>query len=227
MKPLLSGTLDSDKLQDLGRASIQIVHDLKNQLNGLKLYATFLRKRLEKSERPQDEQEAVIKLISGLDRAANDLSTIVKYARPLELKKQPGVDLPKIMRQVCASLAPNGTGSLSLQFILDFETDTCCGVYDAALLSEALSAISAGALRMGQLRADSQAVTVRFRKNAETTPTATIEWHGVNHSEHDPFRSFAGSHEIQMSLAARIVEEHGGCAECRDQSLVVTLPISV
>jgi len=32
-------------LEDLGRATLQIVHDLKNQLNGLKLYATFLRKR--------------------------------------------------------------------------------------------------------------------------------------------------------------------------------------
>ena len=27
---------------------MQIVHDLKNQLNGLKLYATFLRRRIEK-----------------------------------------------------------------------------------------------------------------------------------------------------------------------------------
>ena len=49
MKPILSQTEDKSTLQDLGRASIQIVHDLKNQLNGLKLYATFLRKRLEKS----------------------------------------------------------------------------------------------------------------------------------------------------------------------------------
>jgi light-regulated signal transduction histidine kinase (bacteriophytochrome) len=78
MKPLLSRTEDGDTLRDLGRASIQIVHDLKNQLNGLKLYATFLRKRLEKSDRPDDEQETIGKLISGLERAANDLSTIVQ-----------------------------------------------------------------------------------------------------------------------------------------------------
>ena len=56
MKPLMSRTEDIGTLQDLGRASIQIVHDLKNQLNGLKLYATFLRKRLERNERPEDEQ---------------------------------------------------------------------------------------------------------------------------------------------------------------------------
>jgi len=77
---------------------MQIVHDLKNQLNGLKLYATFLRKRIEKSERPGDEQETVGKLINGLNRAAEDLSLIVRYGQPLELKKQAGVDVNKVLQ---------------------------------------------------------------------------------------------------------------------------------
>jgi signal transduction histidine kinase len=229
MEPILSGTLDSDKLQDLGRASLQIVHDLKNQLNGLKLYATFLRKRLEKSDRPADEQETVTKLISGLERAAGDLSTIVQYARPLDIKKQPGVDLEKLIRQVCVSLnqPSKSTESLTGQFILEFETDSCSGSYDPAMLAEALMSISLGAFRMAQYHPIPQAVTIRFSKNLETTtPLATIEWQGVNQSNHDPFRSFAGSHELKMSLAARIVEGHGGSAECRDHNLIVTLPIS-
>ena len=71
---------DSETLQDLGRASIQIVHDLKNQLNGLKLYATFLRRRIEKSERPEDEQETIEKLMAGLDRAASDLQRLSNTA---------------------------------------------------------------------------------------------------------------------------------------------------
>jgi len=228
MEPILSGTLDSDTLQDLGRASLQIVHALKNQLNGPTLYATFLRKRLEKSERPVDEQETVTKLISGLERAASDLSAIVQYARPLDIKKQPGIDLEKLIRQACVSLnqPSQSTESLTGQFILEFETETCCGSYDPALLAEALKAISLGALRMAQYHPNPQAVTVRFWKNLETTPLATIEWQGVNQSNHDPFRSFAGSHELKMSLAARIVEAHGGSAECRDHNLIVTLPIS-
>ena len=77
MKPLKSETQDLATLQELGRASVQIVHDLKNQLNGLKLYATFLRKRMEKSDRPQDEQETVANLIAGLERAASDMTTLV------------------------------------------------------------------------------------------------------------------------------------------------------
>src|ERR1043165_2649336 len=103
MKASMSRT-DSETLQDLGRASIQIVHDLKNQLNGLKLYATFLRRRLEKSERPEDEQDTIAKLIAGLDRAASDLSTIVEYGRQIELKKQAGFEVQKMLRTVCSSL---------------------------------------------------------------------------------------------------------------------------
>src|ERR1051326_2928235 len=89
MKVSMSRTEDRETLQDLGRASIQIVHDLKNQLNGPNLYATFLRRRIEKNGRPEDEQETIVKLIAGLDRAASDLSTIVEYGRQIELKKQP------------------------------------------------------------------------------------------------------------------------------------------
>ena len=66
MKPLKSEVTDTNMLEELGRASVQIVHDLKNQLNGLKLYATFLRKRMEKAARPEDERETVGKLIQGL-----------------------------------------------------------------------------------------------------------------------------------------------------------------
>ena len=104
MKPLMSESEDQQSLQALGRASVQIVHDLKNQLNGLKLYATFLRKRMEKSERPSDELETVNKLIAGLDRTAADLSMIVQFGQPLGLRKQPGIDLQKIVRSGSHSL---------------------------------------------------------------------------------------------------------------------------
>src|SRR5512138_1560380 len=104
MNTAMSRPEETERLQDLGRASMQIVHDLKNQLNGLKLYATFLRRRIEKSERPEDEQKTIGKLISGLDRAANDLSLIVQYGQPIELKRQPGFDIQKAVRSICSRL---------------------------------------------------------------------------------------------------------------------------
>jgi len=79
MKPAVANAnYDEAALENLGRATLQIVHDLKNQLNGLKLYATDLRKQLEREDRSAEERETLAKLIAGLDRAAKDLETRAK-----------------------------------------------------------------------------------------------------------------------------------------------------
>src|SRR6266496_6532642 len=93
MKTAFAKETESSVFEDLGRATVQIVHDLKNQLNGLKLYATFLRKRLERDDRATEERETLAKLIAGLDRAARDMTALVQYTQPLELRFQPHIDL--------------------------------------------------------------------------------------------------------------------------------------
>ena len=227
MKPLLLTPQDSNSLQTLGQASVQIVHDLKNQLNGLKLYATFLRKRLEKNERPRDEVETINKLIAGLDRAAGDLSTLVHYGRPIELRKQLGVDVQKIMRAVALAFSqpPRAGDRLTGALIIDAEPQPLAGEFDPSVLADALKAISMGAMK---LRGDDENRTLRvsLRREVSETATALIEWHGLNNLDHDPFRSFAGSDEIRMSLAAKMIEAHGGSAEQRKQTLSVRLPLT-
>nr|MDQ3804763.1 hypothetical protein [Acidobacteriota bacterium] len=132
MKPLKSEIQDDDTLRALGSASVQIVHDLKNQLNGLKLYATFLRKRMEKSERPADELETMAKLIQGLERAAADMTLLVRYGRPVELKRQPGTDLARLLSETADGLRfTAGAGPFK-------------GEFDPTLLTEALKNITNG-----------------------------------------------------------------------------------
>jgi signal transduction histidine kinase len=230
MKPLLSETQDNDKLQELGRASLQIVHDLKNQLNGLKLYATFLRRRLEKAERPPDELETIAKLIAGLERVANDLSNIVTYGKPLVLKKKPRTDVRAILVDVWTRLKEqqNSNGSYLSSIAFESEPLSSCGDFDPDLLSEAFKSISLGAVQMSEYRTEPQPLKVCFRSETGTEgTTAIIEWRDVNQSGHDQFRSFTGSHGIQMSLAAKVIEAHGGTAKCDGSSLIVTLPLSV
>src|ERR1041385_8648184 len=142
MKTVMSRPDETEKLQDLGRASMQTVHDLKNQLNGLKLYATFLRRRIEKSDRPGDEQETVTKLISGLDRAAEDLSTIVRYGQPIELKKQPGFEVDKVLRSVCSSV--------DSQIVWKSDSDAVQGSFDHFKLTDAFNWLCRAALKHRQ-----------------------------------------------------------------------------
>jgi len=227
MKPILLKPQDSNSLQTLGRASVQIVHDLKNQLNGLKLYATFLRRRLEKSTRPEDEMETINKLIAGLDRAAGDLSTLVQYGRPIELRKQVGVDVQKIMRTVAGAFSQpsRATGPLNGVITIEAEPLPLSGEFDPTILADALKSISVGAMKM---RGDDQNRTLRvsLRREKSDRDVAVIEWHELNSLDHDPFRSFAGSDEIRMSFAAKVIEAHGGSAEQHKETLSVRLPLT-
>src|SRR5688572_10492005 len=211
---------DKETLQDLGRASIQIVHDLKNQLNGLKLYATFLRRRIEKSDRPEDEQETITKLMAGLDRAASDLATIVEYGRQIELKKQPGVEVQKVLRTVCSSF--DGSGS---QIVVDPSSDSVQGDFDPLKLTDAFKWISTAAIK-NRRHDDAEAKPVSIKVAAVDKNAAIVEWSGLRQIDHDPFHAFKGSEEIRLALAAKIIEAHGGTAKLADDRFVVQLPIS-
>ena len=196
---------------------MQIVHDLKNQLNGLKLYATFLRRRIEKTERPGDEQETIGKLIQGLDRAADDLSTIVRYGQPVELKKQPGVEVDKVLRGVCASANESGS-----RIVL--ESDSVQGNLDLFKLTDAFKWLCAGAMKHKQAQDEGGEIFVTTKSSDGAR--AVIEWSGLRELDHDPFRSFAGSDEIKLALAAKIIEAHGGSTKFMDGKFVVELPLT-
>src|SRR5215217_6603189 len=217
MKTAMSRPEETERLQDLGRASMQIVHDLKNQLNGLKLYATFLRRRIEKSERPADEQETIAKLINGLNRAAEDLSLIVRYGQPVELKKQAGVDVNKLLQGACAN--PSEIGG---EVIMETGSDSIQGSFDHFKLGDAFKWLCAGAIKQRQKDESEISVTAKPANAGQVL----IEWSGLRQLDHDPFRSFAGSEEIKLALAARIIEAHGGTAKFIDGKFAVELPLS-
>jgi len=221
MKPLKSEVQDEAALLELGRASVQIVHDIKNQINGLKLYATFLRKRLETGSRPPDELETVAKIIAGLERAAGDMAMLVRYGRPLELHRQPRTDLARVLAAVAEGE----------QF--EAEAGSYEGEFDRAAISEALQNITARA-RSGANPAGPGAgagpINIYLRRRARAgaaAATAVVEWRGVKEPEGgSPFHSFAGGNGLRMALAAKIIEAHGGAVEHEANVWRAVLPLA-
>ena len=212
---------------------MQIVHDLKNQLNGLKLYATFLRKRMEKTERAEDEIDTIRKLIAGLDRSAEDLSMISEYGHPIHLHRQPKIDLQVLITGVATSLnaqlnsSPRTTGALAGPIVIVSEARQLAGDFDSAALGNALRSISTGALKMMNSKAREGELNIRLREEPnEGGRDGLIEWKLMDRVDHDVFHSFAGSESIRMSLAAKIIEAHGGTAESKDDTLRVRLPLA-
>ena len=215
MKPLQQPIQDAEALQKLGRASVQIIHDLKNQLNGLKLYATFLRKRHERGgERQPDELETVGKIAAGLERAAEDMAVLVRFGRPLELRRAPGIDLAALLRAAVGPAAAPEIGGGSFR-----------GEFDAETLTAALRDITAVLRGTAAAGGDSHP-TVSLRRE-EPGGEAIVEW-GDLKSEGGaagPFDTFAGSAGLRLAQAARVVRAHGGSVEHAAGTVGVRLPL--
>ena len=210
MKPQQQPAQDSAALEELGRASVQVVHDLKNQLNGLKLYATFLRKRAARPERPADELETVDKIIAGLERAAADTNALVRFGRPVELHARPGSDLAQILAAAWAD-----TSAL--------RGEVFRGNFDAPALTEALQIIGAAVGGKGEAARPTGGVS----REDDGTPAALVEWETTRGAQIiEAAASLSGSDGLRVALAAKIVRAHGGRLEHVANALRARLPLT-
>ncbi|MDX6447481.1 MAG: hypothetical protein QOH71_4555 [Blastocatellia bacterium] len=225
MKPALAKTVDNKALEDLGRATLQIVHDLKNQLNGLKLYATFLRKRVERDEKSPEERQTLVKLIAGLDRVGRDMTALVRYSQPVALHRRSGSDLGSLIQGVVKEVG--GRPGTNASVTCEIESSSLSGEFDAAVLKEALQALTEEAVNSISARNGGE-ISVHARgENANDSPAAVIEWRGVqpggrNHS----LRASNTYGTVYTAQAARIIEAHGGKLECEANTIRVWLPLS-
>jgi hypothetical protein len=93
-----------------------------------------------------------------------------------------------------------------------------------AALTEAFKTITSNALTM-RPAGDNSALSIRLRPD-EDGRGAIIEWHGVKiNNGDDPFHSFAGSEGLRMTLAAKIIEAHGGETNYDANTLRARLPL--
>jgi len=225
MKPATAKTPETTALEDLGRATLRIVHDLKNQLNGLKLYATYLRKRLEREDSSSEQRETVEKLIAGLNRAARDLTILVRYAQPVELQQQPDTDLRKIVLAAACDPANRGSGSLTEALVCDIPDGSFAGAFDPHVLADALGALTREAF--GRAASNNpQSVSLRMeRTETIAAPEVVIEWRGLKtRTQAAELRAEGGS--VHAAFAARVITAHGGRLEFDRDVIRVSLPLT-
>ena len=228
MKAAPAKAQETSHLEDVGRATLQIVHDLKNQLNGLKLYATFLRKRFERDDRAKEERETLAKLIAGLDRSAREMTALVNYSRPLELQRRPHTDLRRMIPGAARVALSRTTGDLErADLTYRIQDGAFFGEFDSSALAEAFDALTEHAISSIPQR-DINLLSLHVnRTNNAGAPKALVEWQGVQPANRNPsITSFNGHATVHMALAAKIIEAHGGQIEYAATAIRAWLPLS-
>jgi hypothetical protein len=127
--------------------------------------------------------------------------------------------LDKVLRGVCATVSEGGS-----RIVLDSTSGPVQGNFDLFKLTDALKWLCAGAIKHKQNQDESGEIFVTTKSSDGAQ--AVIEWSGLRELDHDPFRSFAGSDEIKLALAAKIIEAHGGSAKFIDKKFVIELPLA-
>lgn len=87
-------------LLEVGRATNRLIHDFKNQMSGLKLYAAYLKKRF--ADQPEGVEIAE-KIVQSLNEMTENASLIGKLTRNIDLKLLEE-DFATLVKQVVSNL---------------------------------------------------------------------------------------------------------------------------
>jgi len=224
---LTTAVEDRETLQNLGRACAEIVHDTRNELNALKLYATFLIRRSEKNNWMADERETLAKILIGLERGASGLGLLSRYSRPIEPAKRAGVDLLEIVQSL--PVDPGLEGRPAEAILVESEPGTFSGNFDPVLIKEALLAITLCVIKLQSQRGCSGPIKIRSRLEPADPGIhmAVTEWEGEGFRTGDLLAdAIGGITGVRIALAAAIVAAHQGTVTSRFGSLSVALPIA-
>ncbi len=199
---------EEEILIETGRMAARLIHDFKNQLGGLKLYAAYLQKRFADNA---EGLEIAGKIAQGLNEMAEQAAILNKLARPLELRMEPG-DPAAVVEQAVNGLRSKASAK-DVKIECEIEPDAPRISFDPRQIGAALESIVARAVDVSpeggkveiSLRRRDEALRIEIRDNG---PALDEE------RRLDFFNPLAevriNQTALGLAMARRIIERHGG-----------------
>lgn len=197
-------------MAEVGRGTAQLIHDFKNQLGGLKLYAAYLKKRFAANSDVADGLEIADKIVQALNEMAENASIIVKLSRPLGLKLAEA-KFDSLVEQTINQLRPK-IDERHLKLETDFAEMPPLQL-DSQQMLLALSALIARAIEASP---ENGRLLLKLQ-NTDDELVFSIFDEGEQLTEEQRHTLFAlltnermNRHSLNLTLARRIVEAHDG-----------------
>jgi signal transduction histidine kinase len=195
-------------LLQAGQMTARLIHDFKNQMGGLKLYAAYLKKCF--PDRPEGI-EITDKIIQGLNNMADLAALVSRLTRALELKPEPG-DPVSLVEQAIFEQQARATAR-GVRIESSFARNGRTLLFDARHLTGSIGSIIGRAI-------DSSAEGGIVRVKLESRPDAIeieIADHGETLSDAQRESLFdilaidrINKTSLELALARRIIEDHQG-----------------
>lgn len=197
---------------------LRLLHDFKNQLGGMKLYAAYLKKRFAADA---DGVEVCEKLIRGLNVMAERAKLVSRLARPMMLSAAE-VDLLRVLRQAVADVEAEAERR-GVRLRVNLPESPMPLTLDAAQTRQALASVLRRAVHVTPTGRE---VSVALQ---DRPSEASIEINDAGarvpaHEREALFDFFAGGGllesvepreereelALRLALAQRVIEQHGG-----------------
>jgi two-component system sensor histidine kinase HydH len=205
---------EQERLLEAGRLTSRLIHDLKNQMGGLKLYAAYLKKRF--ADQPEG-LEIAEKIVEGLNTMAEQASLVSRLTRPLELKREPG-DPRAMLDHVVNDQMPRAEAR-SVKIETKFENGLPQASLDSQQLRASLGAIMTRAIDSspegGLVRIELQSRPGELQIEVSNQRGQRGQGGEPNGDQQaDLFDLLAADRiskaSLDLALARRVIEHHGG-----------------
>lgn len=199
---------EHNAMAEIGRATNRLIHDFKNQMGGLKLYAAYLKKRF--ANQPEG-LEIADKIIHSLNEMTENASLITKLTRPLELKLIEE-DFAALVKQALEEFQPQAAAR-GVKVRAEFAAVNGRLPLDSQQMRMALHTLLA---RAADLSPAGETVNVALQAGeGQLQLSISIEGETLSEQQRQSFFDFL-THErlnqtsLKLALARRVIELHGG-----------------
>ena len=196
------------RLEMLGRMAAGLAHEIRNPLGGILLYASMLRRDLERDPGKVRTLDRILAAVAGLDKLVEDMLT---YGREIEPRKTVQPLAPVLDDAVGLARAALDEKKVALVRDVDgaeasVDRDMVARVFLNVILNAAQAMEPGGTLRIA-----ARGATVTFSDTGAGIPAELLD------TLFSPFvTSKAKGTGLGLAIAQKIVEAHGGAVEARN-----------